>query len=158
MAGRDQTQAFCALLQAEGAAFEGRVAQFGNPNPHQLSEFLRGLVSRSGPLVKACRADVVAETRSGFASVGWDVATNAPVPGSGPPQAVAVLGMLKTLNQKLNSSGGASVVPGAQGYVDTSPQAISRIQVVPYLTESVSRDAGVGASVSSVGRYHQPAR
>eukprot|EP01043_Picozoa_sp_COSAG02_P028869 COSAG02_NODE_1771_length_10971_cov_19.931012_4_plen_116_part_00 len=115
MAGGDQTQAFCALLQAEGVAFEGRVAQFGNPNPQQLSEFLRGLVSRSGPLVKACRADVVAETRGGFASVGWDVATNAPMPGSGPSQAVAVLGMLKTLNKRLSAGGAASVAVGAQG-------------------------------------------
>ena len=114
MDGGDQTQAFCALLQTEGAAFEGRVAQFGHPNPQQLSEFLRGLVSRSGPLVKACRADVVAETRGGFASVGWDVTTNAPLPGSGPPQAAAVLGMLKALNNKLRASGTAPVPAGVQ--------------------------------------------
>jgi hypothetical protein len=114
----DQTAAFCVLLQTEGAAFEGRLAQ-GTPSPQQLLGFLNGLVSRAGPLVGACRPDVVSETRGGFTSIGWDVATNAPIAGSQPPDPAEVLAMLKLLNQKLSAASAPSLLaaPGAAGVV-----------------------------------------
>ena len=106
----DQTAAFSALLAQEAAVFESNLAKGGTPTPQQLLGFLTGLVGRAGPLVGACRPDVVAETRGGFASIGWDVATNAPM-GSAPPDPAKVLQMLKLLDQKLG--GGSAPLAAA---------------------------------------------
>ncbi len=52
---------------------------------------MRELGPHIGPAAPAVRDSL----RTAFTLLGWDVAANAPVPGSGPPQPVALVEMLE---------------------------------------------------------------
>ena len=122
----DPAAALVALIMEEGRTFESRISQGQVPNPQQLLGFLKTLVSKATPLAQAAagsRPDVADTTRGGFTSIGWDVATNGPIPGSQPPDPNAVLQMLKMLVQKLNA---------AQQPAPAQPQQPQQPERVPF--------------------------
>ena len=71
--------------------------------------------------MESMHAATVAALRSGFGSVGWDVAANAPAPGTAPPAAAAILELLAGTFAKLRPTleaptAGGGTVGIDQGY------------------------------------------
>lgn len=64
------------------------------PTAPMLASFLQALVQELGPHVKAAPPPVNDRLKSGLSSLGWNVASNSPAPGSAPPQPQAVLEFL----------------------------------------------------------------
>ena len=71
------------------------------PTAPMLASFLKALVQELGPHVKAAPLSVNDCLKSGLASLGWNVASNSPAPGSAPPQPQAVLEFLDGTLTKL---------------------------------------------------------
>ena len=71
------------------------------PSGGQIAAFLQGLVQEMTPHVKLVGMSTANELRSSFASLGWDVVSNGPSPGSSPPDVHALLSTLKELLTRL---------------------------------------------------------
>ena len=89
--------ALSAYMRDRHGFMAGKLKEGKAPDPAQLMAFLRSVCAGCGPLVQAdgVADEVAVDLRSGFASVGWDVKTNAPIPGvKKPPTPDKVLGFL----------------------------------------------------------------
>ena len=60
------------------------------PPPQALASHLKQLVTEIGPVIKVSPQSVGEWLANKLSGLGWDVRTNAPVPGSSPPRAEAV--------------------------------------------------------------------
>jgi len=84
------------------------------PTPQMLASFLQALVTELMPLVKAAPASVGETLKAGLTVIGWVVATNAPAPGSSPPEPAAVLSFLDSALDELMPSVAAARAAAAQ--------------------------------------------
>jgi hypothetical protein len=90
-------EALSAYMRERHGFMAGRLKEGKAPNAAQLSGFLRGVCGGCAPLVQAdgVPESVAIDLRLGFASVGWDVKTNAPDPSvKTPPSPEKVMGFL----------------------------------------------------------------
>ena len=72
------------------------------PTPQQLASFLQALVVELLPHVKSASPYVSEILHNGLSALGWSAQTNAPVPGSSPPQPANILSFLdEALSQLL---------------------------------------------------------
>eukprot|EP00658_Telonema_sp_P-2_P078159 TRINITY_DN7252_c0_g1_i1.p1 TRINITY_DN7252_c0_g1~~TRINITY_DN7252_c0_g1_i1.p1 ORF type:complete len:134 (+),score=21.08 TRINITY_DN7252_c0_g1_i1:361-762(+) len=76
----------------------------GEPLPEQMGFFLEGLVGSLAPRFRQCPEEVSEWFADGFEKIGWDVVTNAPVPGRNLEDSVEVLSWLDKAYSQANVS------------------------------------------------------
>ena len=89
------------VLHSKAEFVRGNIAAGKVPSAPQTAAFIREVVNALGPHIRGAPPATVAALRSGFGSVGWDVAANAPAPGTAPPAAAAILELLAGTFAKL---------------------------------------------------------
>lgn len=83
------------ILHAKAEFVRGNIAAGRTPNGAQTATFMRETVLALGPHISASPPSVARQVLAGFASIGWDVPTNAPVAGTTPPSPDEILALLQ---------------------------------------------------------------
>ena len=105
------------------------VKHYGEPSPTKMTRFVAGLEKNTRTRLGGAPGDVKGHIVGQFATVNWDFRGKKLADGQGPPESVAVVGMLQGLVEYLNSYAPAAPAADAGGEAkgDDAPKSMASV-------------------------------